>query len=726
MASSIRHRSKHLRSRRKTAWSRLIATIVGTVGVTVTAGCGLLRHLPEAKHETKASYSDGHGLQIEYPDVQECATPVTAAAESTVRPLSLNDPAELPTIEMSLEEAINLAVSQSPVLRSIGGTIVTAPVATPTVYDPGLTAASPVQGTEAALAAFDAQYTSSLFFNKVDTPANFALGAVQPTGQAANFNGELSKTTATGASFALRHIVNYDRSNLGGVFRDIPSAFDGWLEAEWRQPLLQGAGVTYNRIAGPTNIPGQYNGVLIARLNEDTWLADFEAAVINLVSDVEQAYWDLVTAYRVLDTQIKGRQAALQTFQYQQVRLEVGSGRSDEEAQARSQYYQFQAQVESALGGPEGLYQSEQRLRYLIGYPATDGRLIRPSTDPTDAKVVFDWDSALGQALERRVEVRRQRMAVQRRELELTAAQLNLRPRLDLVMSYRWNGLGDNLIGNSTRNFSNFYGTILGGDFQEGRAGLELNFPVGFRAAANAVAHARLGVQRERAVLSETELRVSHDLSDAARQVEIAYRLVETNFNRVAADLRQVEVLQRRYRDGSDNINFLLQAQRQAVTSTTEFYRTLSAYNLALRDFHREKGSLLAYNSVQMAEGPWAPGALRDAYEVGRFLHPRPFPHKARGPKPLTSGLFDPSAEQSTAPPFMTPPAEGLEGEQATPMLPSEDPMTDQPPATPPTVDVPGGGDMPVLPSPEPPPAGDAVNLDIDESMMGGGLSRNY
>ncbi len=118
--------------------------------------------------------------------------------------------------------------------------------------------------------------------------------------------------------------------------RLFPSSFDGWVEAEWRQPLLQGAGTTYNRIAGPTTVPGQYNGVLIARINEDVSLADFEKSVIQVVADVEQAYWDLVTAYRVLDANVKGREAALQTFQFQQVRLEVGSGRSDEEAQARS------------------------------------------------------------------------------------------------------------------------------------------------------------------------------------------------------------------------------------------------------------------------------------------------------------------------------------------------------------------------------------------------------
>ena len=562
---------------------------------------------------------------------------------------------------MSLQEVVRLAVQQSPVLRSLGGSIVTSPAATQTVFNPAIMAASPTQGTEAALSAFDAQYTQQLFWNNIDQPNNvdFSNPVVGLFSNRANtatngtFTNELSKATATGARFALRHVVNYSRSNQRNLAFN--SSFTGWVEAEWRQPLLQGSGTLYNQIAGPVgaqNIyrtPGQYSGVLIARINEDVALADFESGMVQLVSDVEQAYWDLASSYRVLDATVKGRQAAQRTFQFQEVRLEVGAGRSDEEAQARSQFYQFQAQVESALGSTTGLYSREQRLRYLIGLPATDGRLIRPMTPPTDVRVIFDWQSALSQAIQRRVEVRRQRFHVKRRELELVAAKLNYRPRLDFLAQYRWRGLGDHLIGSGNQPpLDNLYGSITGGDFQEGQAGVELTFPVGFRLAGVAIASAKLNIKRERALLAETELRISHDLSDAARQISLTYQLLETNYNRYQADLKQVEVLLRRYRDGNDNINFLLQAQRQVVTSETEFHRSLFSYNLAIRDFHKQKGSLLAYNQVQLAEGPWAAKAYRDAHRIGRFLEPRVDPASVDVPPPLTSGPFDPSAPQAT------------------------------------------------------------------------------
>lgn len=638
---------------------RFAATaFLGLLVFSTIAGCSIAQLIPDGKHDTKKSYHANHGLSIQYPDVKQCETPPLLKAQQTTVPLTMQDPADLPTLELSLQEAVNLAVTVSPVLRTVGASqdVRVAVQGTSTVYDPAITASSPLLGSEAALSAFDAQYAQQLFWSSVDRPNNVAPGGVTSAftpsvslGKNASFNAELSKTTATGGSYALRHIVNYSRNNQ--PFRAFPSAFDGWVEAEWRQPLAQGAGSTYNRIAGPGAAPGQYNGVLIARVNEDISLVDFESAVIQVVTDVEQKYWDLVTAYRSLDTAVRGRELARRTWEYNKKRLEVGAGRLDDEAQARSQYYNFEAQVQLALAGPNGLYETEQDLRYMVGMVATDGRLLRPTTEPIDVRVIFDWESALGQALERRAEIRKQKFQVKRRDMELVAARLNYKPRFDLVSQYRWYGLGNHLIGNKDATLDNMYGEITGGNYQEWQAGVDLRFPVGLRTAGLAIANAKLNAKRERAILAETEFLISHNLSNAARQVTTTHELLETNYDRLIADLNQVDVLDTRYRIGSDNIRDLLLAQRQLVNSATEFYSSLSRYNLAIRDFHREKGSLLAYNNVQLAEGPWAKGAKYDAYRTGRFLRPSILPGMKTSPAPLTTGPFNPSAIQSSSDP---------------------------------------------------------------------------
>ncbi|MEM8735186.1 MAG: TolC family protein, partial [Planctomycetota bacterium] len=398
--------------------------------------------------ESAPSYHQAVATKIEYPNVQSCL-----AAESSVpRPHTIENPADLLTQEIELNAVIQQALGSSDILRSLGGSVVQSGSGTRSKFDPAITESNPGAGVEAALSAFDAQVTSSLFWDDRERQNNANPGAVNIGFQrlftdnvSSNFSYEIAKTTATGARFAARHRVAYSQPNFARFLR---TDFFGELEAEYRQPLLRGAGTTFNRIAGPNSGIGSYNGVLIARINTDISLADFEAGVISFINDVETAYWELYFAYHNLEAQVAGRNSSLLTWQRIKELQKVGArgGDAAAEAQARSQYYTFDAQVKNALTGPTGLYAREQNLRYLIGMPATDGSLLKPVTAPMEGEVVFDWQNSLSDALTKRVEIRRQKWTIKRREFELMAARLNKRPDLDFVGRYRFNGLGDNLI----------------------------------------------------------------------------------------------------------------------------------------------------------------------------------------------------------------------------------------------------------------------------------------
>lgn len=595
--------------------------------------------------ESSPSYHRAVATQIEYPSVGSCLVPEVAAAPP---PLALENPSELPARNIELNEVIRIALRSGDVLRSLGGNVVQNAQGITTNFDPAITESNPLGGVEAALSAFDAQVSGQLFWQKNNRPNNTTFLIFQPQAleqTAATFNYELSKRTATGATLTARHNVLYDNNN--NPARLFPSDYTGFFEAVYRQPLLQGAGVDFNRIAGPNSGIGQYNGVLIARINTDISLADFEQGIITFINDVETAYWDLYFAYHNLEAQVAGRNSALLTWQRIKELQKVGArgGDAAAEAQASSQYYLFDAQVKDALMGGLGLYAVEQELRYLMGLPPADGQLLKPTSTPMEGEVIYDWYAALNDALLRRVEIRRQKWNIKRRELEMIAARLNRRPTLDFLGLYRYRGLGDDLIttevaGNS---FRSLYQNIFDGDYQEWQAGIELGYPVGLRQASSAVASARWNLAREQAVLREQELRISHNLSNSARQISRSYELMQSNFNRQASDRKQVEALEARYENGLDNINFLLQAQQQLATSQSSYFRALVDYQLALRDFHREKGSLLHYNQIGLSEGAWPAPAYQDAIERGRFFTPRSNPEAVQVPSSVSSGRFNPT-----------------------------------------------------------------------------------
>jgi hypothetical protein len=294
-------------------------------------------------------------------------------------------------------------------------------------------------------------------------------------------------------------------------------------------------------------------------------------------------------------------------------------GSADREAQARSQYFLFRGQVEQAL---TELFRAENRLRYIMGLSMSDGRLIRPSDEPTTARVAFDWGGIHVEALTRRVEIRRQKWEIKRRELELIASRNFLLPRIDAVGRYRWLGLGDELINQTHAPFntpgSSAFGVLTSGEFQEWQLGLQASIPIGFRRELSGIRHHELLLARDRAILQDLELEISHQLGDAIRDIDLNYGLTQTNFNRRVAAEAEVQAVQAQYQFQQVTLDLLLDAQRRRAEAESAYYRSLVDYNRAIMNVHYRKGSLLDYDGVYLAEGPWPGKAYFDAMRQAR------------------------------------------------------------------------------------------------------------
>jgi len=610
--------------------SRPSPLLLAVLGVALVLAGGCAPQQPFYFFEDgDLSHYKGMATDLEVPDAD---VESLAEVEGASAPLSLARPEPKDIWELSLEEAIQTALANSKVLRSLGASAGTldsltrAPDLAPTIYNPALVESNPRFGTEAALAAFDTQFTTSVFWEKVDKPQNvggFGTLFMRNVAQQdlGTFQAQLSKYNATGGQTSISQNVAYEFSN--SPTRVFPSDWNVDVTAEFRQPLFQGAGVQFNRIAGPGAIPGFNNGVVIARLKTDVALTDFEASVRNLVSDVERAYWELYLAYRELDAVKKGRDSALETWRKINALFIEGArgGELERKAQAEEQYFLFLSQVQQRQSN---LYAAERQLRYMMGLAATDGRLIRPADEPTAAKVSFEFIDSQYEALARNVDLRRQRWMVKQAELELIAAKNYLLPRVDFVGQYQWLGMGDDLWDTTrkhaiaTDEYDNAFQSLTSGRFQQWQYGIQASIPLGFRKEMSGVRHYQLNLTRQRVLLKEEELEVSHQLSSAIADLENGVKLIHTNFNRRIAAKTQVEAVDAAYKEGTVTIDVLLDAQRRLAEAEIEYYRSLVQYNLAIMNVHFRKGSLLEYNGVYLAEGPWPGKAYFDARRRAR------------------------------------------------------------------------------------------------------------
>ncbi len=159
---------------------------------------------------------------------------------------------------------------------------------------------------------------------------------------------------------------------------------------------------------------------------------------------------------------------------------------------------------------------------------------------------------------------------------------------------------------------------MLHGDYQSWHLGLQATVPLGFRKEMAGVRNAEHLLAREKAKLQEEELEVSHQVAYAMRDMESNLLIAQTDFNRCLAAQKEVDAVRAAYEAGQIILDVLLEAQRNLADAQSGYYRVLVNYNVAIAQVHYRKGSLLEYNGVYLAEGPWPGKAYFDARRRAR------------------------------------------------------------------------------------------------------------
>jgi hypothetical protein len=252
------------------------------------------------------------------------------------------------------------------------------------------------------------------------------------------------------------------------------------------------------------------------------------------------------------------------------------------------------------------------------------------------ADLQFDWEESLGLSLVRRVELRRQRWKVKQRELELVASRNFRLPRLDAVGQYQWRGFGDGLWGGSDGALSE----VFKGDLQGWTLGVEMATPLGLRLGHAAVRNAELLLRREEAILREQERQVSLEVRGAFTELDRAYAVSRSNYNRhIAAQIR-LTAERKRNSVGETRLDLVLEAQRNAVVADVAFHRAIVDYNLAVCQMNLVRGMLLESLQVFLTEGPVSAEACASAVREARRFASRCVPPRAVVPPPVSAGAF--------------------------------------------------------------------------------------
>lgn len=504
-----------------------------------------------------------------------------------------NPEAELPPRQMTLDEAIRIALTNSEVVRVLAG--VTAASSGHTLYDTAIVN----NQVDEQLSRFDPTVEINNSLNRTETPgASFDPSDPQRALIGGNrtddyrFEMGLSKTTLSGgtgrlgvSATPLERRPGINPQSLQSIYPLNPETRSS-VDLSYTQPLLQGGGWTVNRVP-----------IVLARIDTERSYFQFKDSVQELVRGVIEAYWSLVAAR--VERWARERQVEQAQFvlDLSQGRFELGIRDIGDVAQARVSLANFRS---SLLTAENAALEREAALRNILGLPPMDDERVVPVTPPSSQRAEFQWKTLLSLAEEQRPDLIELKLVLEADQQHLLQVRNEAYPRLDAVALYRWNGLegempnGDRLSSRS-------------GEFTDWTLGVNFSVPIGLRRGRAGLRSQELLIARDRANLQQGLHAVTHELAQNLRSLDRAwaqYKLAletrEAAWSNLNLQLENFRV--GRARAGETpfvNVRLAIADWGNAISAEAQY---LTLYNVELANLERQTGTILETHGIRFYE----------------------------------------------------------------------------------------------------------------------------
>lgn len=426
-----------------------------------------------------------------------------------------------------------------------------------------------------AESAFDAIFFTNITKNNVDRPSGSQLTATDL--DFFTMRTGIRKLLPTGTQVGVRYELSRTKTTLS--FQQINPEYTTSLIAEFRQPLMRGFGLDYNRSL-----------ILITQNDRRVSNWTFQRTVRDTLRNVEEFYWRLMQARR--DLVISARVLA----DFEQI-LEYLDARKDFDV-IPVQLNATQANLEQSrtefVRRVANVFDAEDRLIAAMNSEdinLADDIEIIPSDFPQLNRIVIDRIAEVQTAIENRREIKEQQMRIANAKLNVLRATNEELPQLDVT--FRSTSAG--LAGNSDSAFDQASTT----NFIEYFVGVDYEIPIGNRGPRAVLTRSKLQHAQQIAAMKQTMEEVIVDVNLAVRKLNTTYDQLGPSYESTDAREREVEsIVARAERKDLNTLNSELSARQSLANSRSAMLNTMVDYNIAIIDLERAKGTLLPYNNV--------------------------------------------------------------------------------------------------------------------------------
>jgi outer membrane protein TolC len=312
---------------------------------------------------------------------------------------------------------------------------------------------------------------------------------------------------------------------------------------------------------------------------------------MSTVTQVENAYYELIYARENLKVLTIALQLAQQSYEENKKRVEVGVMAPLDEKQAQSQVAARQADL---LAAQLALHTAENALKNLI---SDDYAKLQPTTLlPTETIVAvseqFNLQESWNRGLRQRPELLQAKLDLEKAGLTLKYYRNQIYPQLDAVGSYGYAG--------SRSEFSGALGDVRRGDQPFYTAGLKFSIPLGNVSARAQAKQGKLTVEQGLLAVKRQEQDIMVGIDNSIRAVQSAFeRVSATHAAREFAEAA-LAAEQKKLENGKSTSFVVLQLQGNLTTARSSEIRALADYKEALANEAFAEGATLERRKIDV------------------------------------------------------------------------------------------------------------------------------
>ena len=420
-----------------------------------------------------------------------------------------------------------------------------------------------------------------------NTPGSWGIEGSNVAAKSDSLNFGLTQSFAWGTSLSLD--VSSSMTNTTRSFTTINPSYYSSVQLNLNQPLLRGFGTKASNVE-----------TIKAERAIEMADASLRSLALQIVYNVEEAYWNLVQARENLKVQESSLASSREVLARNREAARIGTESGSEVLNAETEVARYE---DAVLSAARAVQSQEDQLKKLMYLPAGGEEMIIPLDPPTIEIREVSAEEVLRTALANRPEMDVSRRQVENSQSDVDYFRNQVLPKLDLNFSF-WNpGISgvkyvyqddnpltgiviDRIVGGRRDSFMD----ILKGKYKNWSVDLSLEVPLANLLSRPGLARARVARDQYQLQLEKQKSDIEFEVQDVVRDLEAKARIIASSARYRELTEKRIASETRRYQQGLVGSEWLFNYRRELANAKSAEIQAIVDYKIALARLDRIMG----------------------------------------------------------------------------------------------------------------------------------------